>query len=477
MSRVSISTAPSVRYPADFEPGNAVYELVRRALHGYGCDAAAYGTDAWNPLGQWIKPGQRVFVLPNFVMHRRAGETVQDFEGKCTHASVLRAVLDYAMIAAGDPGLVAFGNAPIQGCDYAKVAAETGADRLAAHYRRRGHDVGPIDLRVVVSRITRFGAILDVKTRDPSSIVDVDIGAASMLEPLYRSSSTPEVRVADYPPSATMRFHGPGRHVYQLHKKVLEADVIISVPKLKVHQKVGITCALKGTVGAIASKECLAHHRRGGPAHGGDEFPTDSMIREAVSRLVDAGAAAGTDLRSNALRVAGKVLARALRFGKAGIWGGAWFGNDTAWRMALDIARIVRCADVDGKMLPEPRRQHLVVVDGVVGGEGEGPLRPTGRAMGTILFSPDAAAADWACACVMGYRPQSIPLVAEAMRHRTVAQETPMELILDGAPIDETTLAARFDRPFAAPKGWRDKMTQASRRDHPGRFAMEDAVK
>lgn len=43
----------------------------------------------------------------------------------------------------------------------------------------------------------------------------------------------------------------------------MDADVIVHVPKLKTHEKVGITCALKGVVG---SKECLAHYRAGGPA-------------------------------------------------------------------------------------------------------------------------------------------------------------------------------------------------------------------
>jgi hypothetical protein len=100
---------------------NEVYGLVRQCLRDFGCDEEYFGTSRWNPLGTWIQKGQRVVVLPNFVVHRRPGTSLERFSAKCTHSSVLRAVMDYAMIATGDPALVSFGNAPLQGCDHERV--------------------------------------------------------------------------------------------------------------------------------------------------------------------------------------------------------------------------------------------------------------------------------------------------------------------------------------------------------------------
>ena len=35
-----------------------------------------------NPLGEWIEPGSRVFVLPNLVVSKRSGEAQKDFFGQ-----------------------------------------------------------------------------------------------------------------------------------------------------------------------------------------------------------------------------------------------------------------------------------------------------------------------------------------------------------------------------------------------------------
>jgi len=465
--------APDRAYPERPFPGepispeNHVYGLVRAALRDAGADAEHDGTARWNPLGRWIRRGDRVFVLPNFVMHRRPRESARDFSGKCTHASVVRAVLDYAVVAAGDPSLVTFGNAPIQGCDFDRVAADTGAASVGEAYRRlTGAGVGPVDLRAVSSRVTAYGALKEVRRRDTEGAYDVDLGLGSLLEPLAVSGAgRAEFRVGDYAPEATMRFHGPGRHLYVVSRRVLDADVIISVPKLKTHQKVGLTCALKGTVGAIARKECLAHHRRGAPERGGDEFPRDSAARDLVSRMLDRTAGPDTRLRANVLRVASKVAARALRVGPGGIWGGSWFGNDTAWRMALDIARILRFWRA-GALGSTPARHHLVVVDGIVAGEGDGPLRPSGRPAGVVAFAADPCAADVVCARLMAFDPWRIPLVRESFAPGSLpltgADPSRVSALLDGAPIGLDALPAVAPPPFEEPKGWRGRLIDAS---------------
>src|SRR5687768_10954735 len=99
---------PESPFRGSVSPGNLVYSLVRQCLKDAGADIEHYGTPSWNPLGDWIKPGSRVFILPNLVVNRRSGEAQKDFFGKCTHGSMVRAALDYSMIATGSAEHVSF---------------------------------------------------------------------------------------------------------------------------------------------------------------------------------------------------------------------------------------------------------------------------------------------------------------------------------------------------------------------------------
>jgi uncharacterized protein (DUF362 family) len=476
MNVVSVCRDPGLAYPAtaDHSPperfpespfpdappgGSRVYGLVRRALAGSGADAGRFGTPEWNPLGEWIAPGERVFVLPNFVVDRRPGEALEDFQGKCTHGSVLRAVLDYAAIAAGSPGAVAFGNASLQSCDYASVAEATGAAEVGRFYRERaGADAGPHDLRGVVTVWTRFGALLERSERSADDVVLVDLGAHSLLEELDGGGGTPEFRVGDYDRREIAEYHGPGRHVYAVNRRVLEAGTIVSVPKLKTHEKVGITCALKGTVGAIARKECLAHHRKGGPRQGGDEYPADTPVHHLASAFADRVTTLDAGVASNVARVASKGLYKALRLGPGGIMAGAWHGNDTAWRMAVDIARVLRFARLDGTLADTPQRRHLVVVDGVVGGEAEGPVYPRGFPAGVVAFGSDPVWTDAACALLMRFDPAALPIVSRAAGPMpypaTELAAADLRVTVDGRPAALDDLPAVLERGFEPPKGW-----------------------
>src|SRR3954471_11699008 len=277
---------PEYPFPHTRAGASDVYGIVRRCLRDIGADAANFGSRDWNPLGDWIKPGSSVFLLPNLVVNQRPGEQQLDFEGKCTHGSVIRAMLDYAVRATGSASHVAFGNASLQSCDYERVSEQAGMTSVARFYREAtGAAVGPVDLRAVVTEWTRYGALRSRKEQGIEDIVFVDLGSDSLLDEFYAQSEPVEMRVSDYDHREMAKYHDRGRHIYAIHKAVLNADVIISVPKLKTHEKVGITCALKGTVGTIARKECLAHHWKGGPRQRGDEYPGGSFIRSLASSL------------------------------------------------------------------------------------------------------------------------------------------------------------------------------------------------
>ncbi|MFR5984215.1 MAG: DUF362 domain-containing protein [Bacilli bacterium] len=48
--------------------------------------------------------------------------------------------------------------------------------------------------------------------------------------------------------------HCQGKHEYLISKDILDADVIINVPKPKCHRKAGITASMKNFVGVNSKK-------------------------------------------------------------------------------------------------------------------------------------------------------------------------------------------------------------------------------
>lgn len=449
--------SPSIRYPEYRWPHismrpNAVYDLVRASFAEAGLDAKSYGTPEWNPLGEYIRAGSRVFVLCNFVYHRRAGESEAEFQAKCTHGSVLRPVLDYVLKAVGDCGQVAFGNAPLQSCDWDLVMDQTGGADLADFYSRMDAPVAARDLRMLSVR--KFAnAITQAVSHSSEDGVEIDLGPNSLLTQLPHGS---QFCVNDYSPQNTAEYHSDGRHVYVVNRHILQSDVVVSVPKLKTHEKVGLTCCLKGFVGTVALKSCLAHHRRGGPRYGGDEIDSDSRLLNLFCQLNERSA--GLPVGSPA-RVIGESLDRILRrlLRRSFALSGAWPGNDTAWRMVLDLARILETATPAGKLLETPVRRHLALVDAIVAGEGEGPLSPTPRNLGTVIFSDDVVLADWLCAEVAGFDPRRIPLLREAFEARFQGASTSNGIASSSGMYARAVDEIRKFRqePLRAPRHWR----------------------
>jgi uncharacterized protein (DUF362 family) len=59
-------------------------------------------------------------------------------------------------------------------------------------------------------------------------------------------------------------------------------------------------------------------------------------------------------------------------------------------------------------------RPDFVIVDGILGMEGNGPIQGTAKAAGVLLFSDDPVAADATACRVMGLRPEKIDYLAKA---------------------------------------------------------------
>jgi len=59
---------------------------------------------------------------------------------------------------------------------------------------------------------------------------------------------------------------------------------------------------------------------------------------------------------------------------------------------------------------------HFVIADGIVAMEGNGPLAGTSRPLHSIVLSDDPVAADATCARLMGFKPEGIPYIYEAVK-------------------------------------------------------------
>lgn len=412
--------SPGERYPeyqfhdADRSGSNPAYAAVREFLALCGFDARHKGQREWNPLGELIRPGDVVTIKPNLVLHENANGG--SLECVITHASLIRAVVDYVLIALNGSGSVIIGDAPLQSADFARIRALSGLDELLDYYRRRAPvPVELVDFRCEYARTDAQRNVLGVRAGmgDPRGYAAVDFGSRSMLSPTAERFE--RYRVTNYDPARMPLHHNAEKHEYLVARSVLDADVVISMPKMKTHRKAGVTGALKNCVGINGHKDWLPHHSKGSRARGGDEYQHASLLKAAACALTESGdvatSRAGKELfRAGAglLHIAGKVAARDPYFE------GSWWGNDTIWRTVLDLNRALVYADREGSLRSEPQRRVFFLIDGIVAGEGEGPIEPSPKPAGLLIGAASAPIADAVMARLMGFDFRKIPAIREA---------------------------------------------------------------
>ena len=365
MYKVGIESADNYRL-------DTIKETLQRSF-------ADIGLPAMNPLAEIVKPGNTVFIKPNWVASRWRESCPHKDNLYCviTHPNVIEAVADYVAGALQGEGEMIIGDSPSIDADFEELMEFTGIKRLEHKY---DVPVTIVDLRpLVCDDLVNYGKRDKMVPHpgDPKGTVEVNLGRNSLLYGIDPSRFRGVFDERD----ETMASHTGETQLYTFSKSLYDADVYISIPKLKTHQKVGATLNLKGLVGSVTNKNQLVHWQIGYPEIHGDEYPT----KEAWEASKTA-----------------KVTHR-----------GSWPGNDTIWRMVVDLYQAMR----------RKERKYFSVVDGIIAGEGQGPFCPTSKNANTLIVGEDLLAVDVAAARYMGLDPQKIRYLSYFINQGIIASK------------------------------------------------------
>lgn len=350
MSRIAVEHADNYRL-------ETVKQTLRKCFDDLGLPAV-------NPLGDLIAPGNKVFIKPNWVASRWRESCPHKDSLYCviTHPAVIEAVADYVAEALDGKGEMIIGDNPSIDADFEELMDFTQIRHLEHKYSVK---TTVLDLRpLVCDNLANYGKknLMISRSGDPLGTVEVNLGNESLLYGI----DPDRFRGVFDEREETIVSHTGENQLYTFAKSLYDADVYISIPKMKTHQKVGATLNLKGLVGSISNKNQLVHWQVGYPEIHGDEYP-DKESWEAGQKA--------------------KVKHR-----------GAWPGNDTIWRMVVDLY----------KAMQKKERKYFSVVDGIVAGEGQGPFCPTSKNANTIIAGRNLLEVDIVTTRYMGFDPQQI---------------------------------------------------------------------
>ncbi len=392
--------------PADYQSEDEIQRCVNQAL------------DRLNLPVDFIVPGEKVVLKPNWVKEhdeRFPGEN--QWEHVVTHPSVIEAVICWVAERLQTSGEIICCDAPQTDSSFSCIRNYCRLDKMIDRCRDRYPKlrIELLDLRPeewkAVDGVTVNKTVLP---GDPKGATHVRLNECSEF---LGYPGLGQLYGASYNMDETNERHRGSRHEYMLCSTPMSADVLINLPKLKCHKKVGVTCALKNLVGINANKNWLPHHTEGTPDKGGDQFPKGtakarlehSIMGSLKRRLF------GRHFLSRVfipLKQVGRLI-----FGDTQkvVRSGNWHGNDTCWRMVLDLNKCLFYFGGDGKARKRPLK-YLAVVDGVIGGEGNGPMAPDPRPCGVIVAGESPVAVDVVSAAIMGFDPLKLRMLGGAFK-------------------------------------------------------------
>lgn len=405
MNRVAISSCDNYRLPE-----------VSKALDKMMEDL---GYDVKNPFEGFIKPGMKVTIKPNWVASRwrESCEHTDYLYCVITHPALIEAVADRVAIALDGKGEIIIADNPSIDADFEELMNFTGIRRLENKYEVPCHiyDLRPL----ICPSLDVYGKKdkMVPQAGDPNGQIEINLGKSSLLSEvdptLFRGVFDER--------EETVEAHTGDNQLYTFARSIYDADVFISLPKLKTHQKVGATLNLKGLVGTITKKNQLVHWRVGVPANGGDEYPDQESYDKAYA--------------------SGKLHR------------GSWPGNDTIWRMVVDLYQ---------SLLTNEKQKRFTIIDGILAGEGQGPFCPTSKFANTLIASDDFLMADLVAARYMGLDPEKMKYLSHFIDKYGLDLDKDIEVRNDGKMVEGFFSADDRYKNFEVVDAWKDVLVNAS---------------
>ena len=382
--------------------------------------AVAASIEALALDAEFIRPGDKVVLKPNWVKeHDERKPGPNQWEHVVTHPAVIEAVTRWAAARLAGSGSITICDAPQTDSSFATLNRYCGLDATITRCRQ---DFPDVEIALLDLRPEEWHAVDGVTVSkqslpgDPLGHTHVRLDGASEFVGYHGLG---QLYGASYDMAETNDRHAGSRHEYMLCRTPMDADVFINLPKLKTHKKVGLTCALKNLVGINANKNWVPHHTEGTPDRGGDQFPAaTTKARLEHSWMGTAKRVLKKSPTLSRLFVPVKRVGRWI-FGDTQkvVRSGNWHGNDTCWRMVLDLNKCLFFFDGAGQRRAKPMR-YLAVVDGIIGGEGNGPMAPDAKPCGVILAGMHPTAVDCVAATLMGFDWQKIRLLQHSFTMR-----------------------------------------------------------
>lgn len=196
-----------------------------------------------------------------------------------THDNFLLGAVEAVLIR--QPKSVLIANAPVQGarCDrVVRASFKQKASNLSEKYN--------IPLCIKYFRRVTFNPRSNNFTLERNPLKDYiifEFGKESYLETI--TTNKLRFRVTYYDPDRLSESLGLGEHKYCIAKDVFYADVVLTMPKVKTHQRNGLTNSLKILVVINGDKDYPPHHRKGGNSYNGDWYPGKNILH-ALSEQV-----------------------------------------------------------------------------------------------------------------------------------------------------------------------------------------------
>jgi len=363
-----------------------------------------------------ISTGETVVVKPNLIRIPDY-QSAPPWESVVTSPDLIRRVVEDVCKKLNGTGKVTICDAPQTESNFIDIENKLSLNKIASSCTERYKTpVEVLDLRNEEWRVVR-GVISERRLLpgDSEGTISFNLGKDSLF---YKYQGEGRYYGADYDAGEVNRHHSGETQEYLICATPIKADVFINIPKMKTHKKSGVTLCLKNLVGINADKNWLPHHTVGSPEDGGDQFPNMTikrrfenyafkMVTKLALRLPWIGTRIAQIIRRPGLAIFGD--------NKKVIRSGNWHGNDTIWRMILDLNRCLLYGNPDGTLRSSVPKRYYGIVDGSIGMEGNGPLDGESVKSNCYICGTNPVAVDMVAARVMGFDWRNIPVIKNAL--------------------------------------------------------------